>query len=149
MIQRKQSVYLLLSVILFACTFMFPFGTLGTNEIHNYAVLAADHSKVEGIQHYFFSACLAVASIISLITIFLYSNRGRQMAILRLSFITFAFGFALLALYIRSAGAVLSNEKFQFGISFFLPFGSFLLNLLALRAIRKDEKLVKSLDRLR
>ncbi|MFN3876327.1 MAG: DUF4293 family protein, partial [Flavobacteriales bacterium] len=36
-----------------------------------------------------------------------------------------------------------------FGAAFFLPFGAVLLGILAERAIRKDEELVRSADRLR
>jgi hypothetical protein len=135
--------------VFYALTFAFPFGNIGDIELHNYAAVNAEGVKTEGISHYFFSACLSVAAIISFISIFLYKNRHQQMSVLRLSFIFFAASFALLALYIKSASTVIQQGAFSFGISFFLPFGSFLLNMLALRSIRKDEQLVKSLDRLR
>jgi lipopolysaccharide export LptBFGC system permease protein LptF len=92
---------------------------------------------------------MAIASIVSAFAIFLYSNRQRQMAAVRISFIFFAASFALMSLYIMQAVNVLSNESFEFGISFFLPFAAFFSNMIALRGIRKDEQLVKSLDRLR
>jgi|694.fasta_scaffold10007_12 hypothetical protein len=149
MIQRKQSIFLLTSVVLFALTFAFPFGKVGEIALHNYAALNSEGLRTEGISHYFFSATLSVAAVISMISIFLYNNRQQQMSVLRLSFIFFAASFALLALYIKSATAVIQGNGFSFGISFFLPFGSFLMNMLALRSIRKDEQLVKSLDRLR
>jgi hypothetical protein len=149
MIQRKQTIFLLISVVLFALTFLFPFGKIGDIELHNYAAVDPTGVKTEGISHYFFSVCLSVAAIISLISIFLYKNRHQQMTVLRLSFIFFAASFALLALYIKSATTVINQHAFSFGISFFLPFGSFFMNMFALRGIRKDEQLVKSLDRLR
>lgn len=147
MIQRKQTIYLLLSVVLFALTFIFPFGNAGELTLHNYGAVNAEGIKAEGISHYYFSVCLGVAALISLISIFLYNNRQQQMSVLRLSFIFFAAAFALLALYIKSSSE--EGAGFSFGVSFFLPFVSFAMNMLALRSIRNDEKLVRSLDRLR
>jgi hypothetical protein len=147
MIQRKQTIYLLISVVLFALTFTFPFGHTGGLTLHNYGAINSEGIKAENVSHYYFSVCLGIAALISLISIFLYGNRHQQMSVLRLSFIFFAASFALLALYIKSAST--GTEGFSFGISFFLPFGAFAMNMLALRSIRKDEKLIKSLDRLR
>lgn len=149
MIQRKQTLFLLLSVLLFAATYYFPFGQFNGNTLHNYQTLAGDGTAVSGIQNYYFSIALSVAALITLISIFLYSNRPRQMAILRLSFIFFAAGFALLAMYIMNAGEAFAGTTFEFGVSFFLPFAALFLNLLALRAIRKDENKVRSMDRIR
>ena len=149
MIQRKQTLFLAASVILFLSTFGFPFGTIGTNELHNYKVIAADGSAVEGIATYYFSIPLAIASLISAYAIFVYNNRQRQMAIVRLSFIFYAASFALMSLYIMNAVKTLEGQPFAIGISFFLPFAAFFSNLIALRGIKKDEQLIKSLDRLR
>jgi len=149
MIQRKQTLFLAASVILFLSTFGFPFGTIGTHELHNYKVMSADGTAVEGINTYYFSIPLAIASLISAYAIFLYNNRQRQMAIVRLSFIFYAASFALMSLYIMNAVKGLEGQPFSLGISFFLPFAAFFANLIALRGIKKDEQLIKSLDRLR
>jgi hypothetical protein len=149
MIQRKQTLFLAASIVLFLSTFGFPFGTIGANELHNYKVIAADGSGIEGISTYYFSIPLAIASIISAYAIFLYNNRQRQMAVVRMSFIFYAASFALMSLYILDAVKVLVDAPFSMGVSFFLPFAAFFSNLIALLGIKKDEQLIKSLDRLR
>lgn len=149
MIQRKQTLFLAASVLLFLSTFAFPFGTIGSNELHNYKVISTDGTDVSGISTYYFSIPLAIASIISAYAIFLYSNRRRQMAVVRISFIFYAASFALMSLYILNAVKALGGDTFQWGVSFFLPFAAFFSNMIALRGINKDEQLVKSLDRLR
>lgn len=149
MIQRKQTLFLAASVILFLSTFAFPFGTIGTHELHNYKVISTDGTAVEGISTYYFSIPLAIASIISAYAIFLYNNRQRQMAVVRMSFIFFAASFALMSMYIMDAMNVIQEGEFALGVSFFLPFAAFFSNLIALRGIKKDEQLIKSLDRLR
>jgi hypothetical protein len=54
-----------------------------------------------------------------------------------------------MSLYILDAVKVLVDAPFSMGVSFFLPFAAFFSNLIALRGIKKDEQLIKSLDRLR
>jgi D-alanyl-lipoteichoic acid acyltransferase DltB (MBOAT superfamily) len=149
MIQRKQTLFLAASVVLFLTTFGFPFGMIGTNALHNYKVMSADGTAVEGISTYHFSIPLAIASLISGYAIFLYNNRQRQMAVVRVTFIFYAASFALMSMYIMDAAKVIADSEFSLGISFFLPFASFFCNLIAMRGIKKDEQLIKSLDRLR
>jgi glucan phosphoethanolaminetransferase (alkaline phosphatase superfamily) len=149
MIQRKQTLFLAISVVLFLSTFAFPFGTIGSNELHNYKVINTEGAAVEGISTYYFSIPLAIASILSAYAIFIYSNRLRQMAVVRMTFIFYAASFALMSLYIMDAVQVINSEPFSLGVSFFLPFAAFFSNLIALRGIKKDEQLVKSLDRIR
>jgi hypothetical protein len=149
MIQRKQTLFLIASVLLFLTTFGFPFGTIGSYELHNYKVISADGSAVEGVSTYFFSIPMAIASLISAYAIFLFGNRQRQMAMVRISFIFYAISFALMSLYLMSAAQVITDASLNLGVSFFLPFAAFFSNLIALRAIRKDEQLVKSVDRIR
>lgn len=149
MIQRKQTLFLIASVLLFLTTFGFPFGTLGSYELHNYKVIAADGSAVEGVSTYYFSIPLAIATLISAYSIFLYGNRQRQMAVVSISFIFYSISIALMSLYLMSASRIIAESELSLGISFFLPIAAFFSNLIALRAISKDEQLVKSVDRIR
>jgi glucan phosphoethanolaminetransferase (alkaline phosphatase superfamily) len=149
MIQRKQTLFLAASVILFLSTFAFPFGTIGSHELHNYKVISTDGNDVPEISTYYFSIPLALASILSALAIFLYSNRQKQMAMVRISFIFYAASFVLMSLYIMNAVKTIGAASFELGVSFFLPFAAFFCNMIALRGIKKDEQLVKSLDRLR
>ena len=48
---------------------------------------------------------------------------------------------------VKKIGFTLFEENFD--ISFFLPIAGIILNMLANRFIRKDEELVRSVDRLR
>ncbi|MFM7729237.1 MAG: DUF4293 domain-containing protein [Flavobacteriales bacterium] len=149
MIQRKQTLFLAISVVLFLSTFAFPFGTIGAYELHNYKVIDGEGAAFQGISTYYFSIPLAIATILSTVAIFNYSNRLRQMALVRLTFIFYAASFALMSMYIIDAVKVIQSEAFTWGVSFFLPFAAFFSNLIALRGIKKDEQLVKSLDRIR
>ncbi|MFZ4786296.1 MAG: DUF4293 family protein, partial [Flavobacteriales bacterium] len=60
-----------------------------------------------------------------------------------------AISFVLMALYVNSVQTAQSEAKFHFGMSFFLPFVALVFNWLAAKNIRKDEALVRSVDRIR
>lgn len=149
MLQRKQTLFLLLSVILYSITYYFPYGQYGSNLLLSYRAVDSNNTMISGISTYYFAIPLSIAATITLISIFLYGNRQRQMGTVRLTFIFFAVSFVLLSLYMMKAQNAFPDESIKPGISFFLPFGSFFLNMFALRAIRKDDQLVKSVDRIR
>lgn len=93
-----------------------------------------------------------VASIVfSLITIFLYKNRAMQ---IRLTQIIIALNIGLLISlysYINDASNIIGSTDFdtQYKLTLALPTVSMVLSVLALSGIKKDENLLKSLDRLR
>lgn len=148
MIQRKQSLFLLLSVLLFAATYYFPFGTLPSYELFAYRTLEVQGALMEGVQHYYFAMPMSIAATITLMAIFMYGKRQRQMAVIRLTFVLYAISFVLMVLYFMNAAQIF-GDGFKPGISFFLAFASFFLNILAVRAIKQDDRLVKSADRIR
>jgi len=96
-------------------------------------------------------AVLAIASaIVALAEIFQYRNRMNQLKLgmLNVLLITGTLGAAF---YFSSQGEQLLNVKLSgaYLIGFYLPTLALLLNLLANRFIRRDEQLVRSMDRLR
>ena len=113
MIQRLQSVYMLLAAIALAVCFVFD-----------------EDMRPSGL-----TLCLAV---ISFCNIFLYKNRVRQ---------------ARVCLGVMLAGIVyyifLAIRQPQLGWYSALPMVAVLLLFLARKRIVKDEKLVRSLDRIR
>lgn len=88
-----------------------------------------------------------VVSVLALIAIFLFKNRKNQFVVNRLNMI---FNLFLLGFFVyRSltlSGETTVSEK---GIGMLLPIVSIVFLVLANKAIKKDEDLVKSVDRLR
>jgi len=130
MIQRIQTVYLFFVFCLTAILVFIPFSTL--------------NSFSEGFSMGF-NAVIAVAAIVS---IFLYKNRRMQ---LRLCYAMLTGFVAIYLIYF-----IFNMQNFSlaelFGhvrYTFVFPFISIILVYLAIRGIKKDEKLVRSLDRLR
>jgi len=96
-------------------------------------------------------AALATASaVLALVEIFQYRNRLRQVLLgsLNLVLIVATIGASF---YYSSVGEQQLNLKLAgtFEAGFYLPTLALVLNLLASRFIRRDERLVRSMDRLR
>ena len=88
-----------------------------------------------------------LSAVMSFITIFLYNNRKLQFVINRLNILV---NFLLLGFIVYNvlnlSGEITVSEK---GIGTFLPIISVFLLVFSNRYIKKDEDLVKSVDRLR
>ncbi|MFV9550382.1 DUF4293 domain-containing protein [Algibacter sp. PT7-4] len=136
MLQRIQSIYLLLAAGVSA-GLIFVFHLWITDK--GISVFAKDDLLYLGL---FFGS-----AILSLISIFMYKNRKSQFVMGRLNIIL---NFILLGFFVYQSlnisGETAVSEK---GIGMLLPIVSIVLLALANKAIKKDEELVKSVDRLR
>ncbi|MXV39254.1 DUF4293 family protein [Flavobacteriaceae bacterium Ap0902] len=92
-------------------------------------------------------ALFIASGVLSLVSIFFFKNRKRQMTINVINiFLNIVLVGLLVYRLLNLPGDGLESEK---GIGIFLPLVSMLLIWLANRSIIKDEKLVKSADRFR
>lgn len=136
MLQRAQTVYLILAAGVSA-GLIFLFDLWETKE--GVVIFAKDNIL-------YLSLFLGSAAL-SLISIFMYKNRKFQFVLGRLNIIL---NFFLLGFFVYQSlnvsGETVVSEK---GIGMFLPIISIVLLVLANKAIKKDEDLVKSVDRLR
>ena len=136
MIQRIQSVWLLLAAVATALTFKFPFysGTMEGKQGTQYLLASSN---------FFLLILTVILTAGCLILIFLYKERKRQ---LRLTIVAILVSILILVIYffqLRNfdGGAVALTSI----LSLINP----VLLFLAAKGIRHDEKLIKSLDRLR
>jgi len=136
MIQRIQSFYLLIVAIL---TGVLPFFFNLWINIDGVEVFA-DNEMLISIAFYI-SVILAIWAIVQ------FKNRKTQFVINRLNMIlnVFLLGFFVYR-SLNLSGEALVSEK---GIGMLIPVFSIIFLVLANRAIKKDEDLVKSVDRLR
>jgi hypothetical protein len=155
MLQRIQSIYLLLACLALYALFLFPFA-------HNVYVDGKPASiTVTGVfedvngartQTQFFVALTVATVIIGLIPlaiIFFYKNRKRQIA-LSYSAILVIIGYSFwMAQTVKSVMGSIQLDTHNWGIGLFLTSLSLLFIIMAAKAIQRDEKLVKSADRLR
>lgn len=149
MIQRIQSIFLFLASA--ACFGLFGLPFASTDQAVAASELFAD-SQYEITDHIALIILFALAGVLSLAAIFLFNNRPLQINLSRVSFIAAIIGFVLGLILFFNDGIVESGENLPdpsdgFGTALPILAGIFLL--LAIRAINKDEKLVRSSDRLR
>jgi len=136
MLQRIQTVYLLIAAVLSGgLIFVFHLWITDTDVL----VYAKDNIS-------YFAMFLGSAAL-SLISLFGYKNRKSQFVMNRLNIIL---NFILLGLFVYqlliTPGESHISEK---GVGIFIPIFAIVFLVLANKAIKKDEDLVKSVDRLR
>jgi hypothetical protein len=143
MIQRIQTIYLVLASIV-SGGLIFVFNLWNTIKEKIFVV---DLFSKEGITLKLIPFMFIISAILSIATIFLYQNRKLQFVIGRIIILINLFLLGLLIyLSLNLSGETAVSEK---GIGMFLPILAILLVVLANKAIKKDEDLVKSVDRLR
>ena len=136
MLQRIQTVYMAISAIAMgALPFVFSLWT------------TADKKEVFFTSSLLYIILFVVSALLAVFSVINFKKRQHQFVLNRLNMI---FNFILLGFFVyRSlnlSGETMVSEK---GIGMFLPAISIVLLVLANKAIKKDEDLVKSVDRLR
>ena len=135
MLQRIQTLYLLIAAV---CS--------GALSLPTY-LLVSEGVTVYVIDSISYLVLFEGSAMLSLISIFLFKSRQTQFVLGRLNIIL---NFILLGLFVfrllSLPGGPANPEK---GIGLLLPIFSIVLLALANKAIKKDETLVKSVDRLR
>jgi peptidoglycan/LPS O-acetylase OafA/YrhL len=143
--QRIQTVFLLLAAIAFFLLFEFPFAV---SDIANPGFLADKDFDV--YDNIILIVLTALGGLIALIAVFLYNNRPLQ---IRLSYLVIILGILLILvaaiLFYNEAANIMDKIGVSDGVGLFMPFLAFICGFLAALFIKKDEKLVRSADRLR
>lgn len=140
MLQRIQTIYLFIAFICCGVLpFVFPLWTTGTGNEYFF------------IENLAFVALFGFSTTLSLVSIISYKKRKQQFVMGRLNIILNLillglFVYRLLNLSGETDPAMVVSEK---GIGIILPIVSIVFLSLANKAIKKDEDLVKSVDRLR
>ena len=155
MIQRIQSVYLLLAGLVMFALFLFPLAhNVYINNVPSTIAVTGIFQDVNGQQAHTQTfvgliAGTAVVGILPLVIIFLYKERKKQMLFCYL-YILVVIGFSYwMVQTIKSAAEGFTMNTNNFGIGALLSSISIVLAILAANAIKRDEKLVRSADRLR
>jgi hypothetical protein len=145
MIQRIQTLYFLIAAASFGALFIFPMAIsdkptaqfLADNEYD-----VNDHPALIGLT--------LLGVVVAMIAIFLFTKRPIQV---KLGFGVIAMAILLsvasFLLFKRESATIDAAVQVMGQPGMFFPAGAILFGTLAIYAIRKDEKLVKSMDRLR
>ena len=146
MIQRIQTIFLLLAAAAAFALFAFPFATTSA-AVDSSAMFADglyDISDNIALQILF---CLA--GILAFVSVLLFKNRKTQLLVSRFAIVANIIGLILAIILFMRDVDTLGNADPNDGLGLYLPILFLVFVLLAIRFINKDEKLVKSMDRLR
>jgi hypothetical protein len=133
MIQRIQSIWLLLASAAAFLVLRFPF----------YYTPTPFALEINGSSQYSTLISLAFSACLSVITIFLYGNRMLQLKVVLVNFLlSILIGYFIYTIVIANPGGGFTLTSLAL---FIIP----VFQILAMIKIYQDEKLVKSTDRLR
>lgn len=146
MIQRIQTLFLLLAAAAAFSLFAFPFATtpqgIETSEMFSDGLYnLSDNIALQIL--------FSLAGILAFVSVLLFKNRKTQLLVSRIAIVANIIGLVLaMALFIRDWEKLGSVDP-EDGLGVYLPILFLIFSLLAIRFINKDENLVQSMDRLR
>lgn len=155
MIQRIQTVYLLVITVLTGLMFALPLASF-MGDGQTVSLFAGSIKDADAVQivstSYYMALLIAMATFLPFETIFLFKRRMVQ---IRLCLVEIVLQVGVLAylvyyiLHIRSSVFAYADHSMSLELSSIFPIVSIILSLLAYRAVVKDEALVNSLNRIR
>lgn len=154
MIQRVQSIWLLLASLTLICVFFLP---LMTKNVDNTAYLlyldGHHHAVKEGnglaitVTPVGAMIINGIATFLCLVCIFQFKNRPMQKRLIMINIVLIIATAVLVALNASLFPGGISGASIHLGSSLFVL--AIIFCMLAIRGIRKDEQLLRSADRLR
>lgn len=145
MIQRKQTVFLLLAMVAMVLTFFFPIlgvdGAAGQEDL--LFNLSATGQSLSGNIGLFIA--MLIAFLVDGVAIFAYKQRKKQMKLIWGGLALLLVWYVLLAVSIDWSNVRL----YHWHVSAVLPVVAVILNLMAYQGVKHDEDLVRSMDRIR
>lgn len=154
MIQRIQSIFLLVAVALLSLLFFIPISSyIVEPQMEKFLLritgLVSEGNSPECIfSPWAVLVLVAVAIAVAFVTIFLFKKRLVQIRLCVLNIVLLVGLQGLLYYIVVSVGKRLGANP-DYGFVFIMPLVAAILTFLALRAIAKDEALIRSLNRLR
>jgi phosphatidylserine synthase len=157
MLQRTQTLFLIAIVIICSVLSLYSFPFFEIQDVtnsekvlvsYNSTLMISQEASINESNTLIVSCLIAIISI-SLISIFSYKNRKLQLLLTSFNYlfifilISLMYNFSIHMDYFKNSG----ESNFQYGV--FVPVVLILQNLFAFRGIKKDEQLIRSMDRLR
>lgn len=161
MIQRIQSIYLFVAALVLAVALFVPYAVFGGEfGSAHFSILKGVTQRADGLRivddPYLVAIIMVSINILMLlVSIFLFKNRKAQIALVYTSLFSILASlgslvyhtYALMQYYMSSNTALHYEAVSSFGL--YLPILAFAFAWLAARAIKKDDELVRSADRIR
>ena len=152
MIQRIQSLYLLAVAALMIAAVFTPLAyfVAGVEEFKLFAFALKNAESSHPTLY--MGIIVALAAILPLIALFSFKNRMLQIRLCAVELVILVGAQIFMAIYYYLSNRMFAQFEFHtqgFHIAIIFPLVAIILDYLALRAIFRDEMLVRSLDRIR
>ena len=139
MIQRIQTIHLLLSAVCSICALILGFFAPPVSIVKTAFEGSMEWGRIVYV------GLIAVGVVLAVWSVFLFRNRICQIKVVKLSILAYLLSYAVII-----AAAIVNNSDASWRSEIvLLPVISIVFNLYAWRRIRFDENLVRSADRLR
>ena len=157
MIQRIQTVYLILVAVLMTLAAVLPvaeYFDVAKNivyqlDMRGFVQLNPDGTFLSAISTNPVTFIFGIILVVTIMTIFKYKNRRQQFRLCTINFLLILIYTIVLAVVIFVGKNKLVGTELTLKIPAVFSIVALILNYLAMRGIAKDENLVKSMDRLR
>ncbi|MDR1809295.1 MAG: DUF4293 domain-containing protein [Prevotella sp.] len=150
MIQRIQSVYLLLAAVLMGAALGSPLVSFVTPDYQNLTLTSTGlFAGVVSYPTYGIITTGLICALIAFVEIFLYKKRKLQIRLSSINYCLIVLFIVTIVAYSHAAMQKYSFMTMRVDYGCLFPFISIIFNALAKSKINKDEKLVRSLDRIR
>ncbi len=156
MIQRKQSIFLLLVAVMMSWTLIRPYAQLGLKDGYTlvfYSLFVEKHATITQTENIKYTVPLFLLILITgslnFVNIFLYSRRIVQARLCIISAILLIFIALTMLYYYTMARYSYDYSTHAYRLAAVFPIVGIIMNFLAFRGINQDEALVKSYDRIR
>ncbi len=156
MIQRIQSLYLLLTVILMGILCFIPLASfLSGGEVYKlfaWGIRATGPHPTVVVPSVYMGILLGLSILVPLVTIFLYKRRLIQIRLCIVEMVLLVGMELYVVFYLYKVWKTISvqaSHQLVFSVVDLFPLISLVLVYLAFRAIARDEALVRSMDRIR
>lgn len=153
MIQRIQSIFLLLTTILMGATFVIPSLEITSEGLKFSSILFNSLGIFDNsISYHAWGAAIfcALSAIVAFLNIFLYKKRKLQIKLGLFTALLIAIYYVTAAFYVNAfLDKITSGYSLNIQLGIIFPVLALIFDLFAVSRIKKDEKLVKSLDRIR
>ncbi|MGD9929310.1 MAG: DUF4293 domain-containing protein [Mangrovibacterium sp.] len=147
MLQRIQTVYMLVSAILIGLLFALPFAEIAhNNQLFLFDIRGIVRNEVVEENGLAIAAFIGIILILHVVAIYMFKKRILQIRLLVFTILLMIglFGMFYFFTYYAFSGA---DVSFKLPVAF--PLVAIILDYLAIRNIGKDEALIRSIDRIR
>lgn len=150
--QRAQTLYLLLTAVCLSLTLVFPFASYFVEgESIQFGIFGVDKNPNSISSWFPYSIVIGVSLGLTLFSITQFKNRKRQLNLGKINYFLVLLIIVMLFLNTSSMAEKfgINSDTIVYGIGMYLPVAALPFLFLANRSIKKDEELVKSVERLR